>query len=272
MSDPAQAASGSADTYLLEALGLSKRFGHVTALRHVDFRVGHGEVVGLLGDNGAGKSTLIKILNGYLQPNTGRILWEGRPIRLRSSREAQELGVSVAYQDLAVVDLMNIHRNMFLGREDEVCTRIGPIHFFHPARARARAEAVLREIGIGVRDTGEPVMNLSGGERQSIAIARAVHFSAKLLILDEPTSQLSVKETSKVLHYTEQARSRGVSVVFITHNVRHVYSIADRFTILSHGESIGEFDKHQVSEEDIADLIVEGKKAALLRGDRDSSP
>jgi simple sugar transport system ATP-binding protein len=260
----------SADAYLLEALGLSKRFGHVTALRHVDFHVGHSEVVGLLGDNGAGKSTLIKILNGYLRPNTGRILWEGRPIRLRSPREAQELGISVAYQDLAVVDLMNIHRNMFLGREDEVCTRLGPIRFFHPGRARARAEAVLREIGIRVRDTREPVMNLSGGERQSIAIARAVHFSAKLLVLDEPTSQLSVKETSKVLGYTEEARSHGVSVIFITHNVRHVYSIADRFTILAHGESIGEFSKNQVSEEDIADLIVQGKKAALLGGDQDS--
>jgi simple sugar transport system ATP-binding protein len=272
MSHPTPTDARPADGHLLEALGLSKRFGRVTALRHVDFRVGHGEVVGLLGDNGAGKSTLIKILNGYLRPDGGRILWEGRPIRLRSPREAQELGVSVAYQDLAIVDLMNIHRNMFLGREDEVCTRIGPIRFFHPGRAKARTEAALREIGIRVRDTGEPVINLSGGERQSIAIARAVHFSAKLLVLDEPTSQLSVKETSKVLHYTEEARSHGVSVIFITHNVRHVYSVADRFTVLSHGESIGEFRKNQVSEEDIADLIVQGRKAAMLGRDLDAPP
>jgi simple sugar transport system ATP-binding protein len=253
--------------YLLEARGLSKRFGHVTALHHVDFRAGYREIVGLLGDNGAGKSTLIKLLSGYYQPDRGEIRWEGVPIRLRSPRQALELGVSVAYQDLAVVDLMNIHRNMFLGREDQVCTRFGPIRIFHPARARAHAEAVLREIGIRVRDTGEPVMNLSGGERQSIAIARAVHFSAKLLILDEPTSQLSVKETTKVLHYLEEARDRGVSVIFITHNVRHVYSVADRFTVLSHGESIGEFRRDEVSEDDIADLIVEGKRASLLRRD-----
>lgn len=253
--------------YLLEARGLSKRFGHVTALRHVDFRAGHREIVGLLGDNGAGKSTLIKILNGYYRPDAGEIHWEGRPVRLRSPRQAQELGISVAYQDLAVVDLMNIHRNMFLGREDQVCTRFGPIRIFHPAKARAHAETVLREIGIHVRDTREPVMNLSGGERQSIAIARAVHFSAKLLILDEPTSQLSVKETAKVLRYIEEARDRGVSVIFITHNVRHVYSVADRFTVLSHGESIGEFQSNEVSEEEIADLIVQGKRASLLDGD-----
>jgi simple sugar transport system ATP-binding protein len=249
--------------FLLEARGLAKRFGGVQALRHVDFRVDRGEVVGLLGDNGAGKSTLIKILNGLYEPDAGAILWEGRPIRLRSPREAQALGISVVYQDLAVVDLMNIHRNMFLGREDEVCTRVGPLRILRPARAKARAEQVLREIGIDVRDTDEPVMNLSGGERQSVAIARAVHFSAKLLIMDEPTSQLSLKETAKVLHDIEEARERGISVVFITHNVRHVYPIADRFTILSHGESIGEFTRGQVSEDEIADLIVRGRGAAV---------
>jgi len=270
MNDPAtdpEASQGQPDRYLLEARGLSKRFGHVTALRSVDFRAGHREIVGLLGDNGAGKSTLIKVLNGYYRPDGGEIRWEGERIRFRSPREALEVGVSVAYQDLAVVDLMNIHRNMFLGREEHVCARIGPLRIFRPAKARALAESVLREIGIHVRDTREPVLNLSGGERQSIAIARAVHFSAKLLILDEPTSQLSVKETAKVLHYIEEARDRGVSVIFITHNVRHVYSVADRFTVLSHGESIGEFRRDEVSEDEIADLIVQGKRASLLRRD-----
>ena len=257
--------TGIGEPFLLEAHGLAKRFGSVEALRRVDFRVGRGEVVGLLGDNGAGKSTLIKILNGLYQPDAGEILWEGRPIHLRSPREAQALGISVVYQDLAVVDLMNIHRNMFLGREEEVCVRFGPVRIFRPAVAKARAEDVLREIGISVRDTDEPVMNLSGGERQSVAIARAVHFSARLLIMDEPTSQLSLKETAKVLHDIEGARARGVSVVFITHNVRHVFPIADRFTVLSHGESIGEFLRGQVSEDDIADLIVQGRRAAVLR-------
>jgi simple sugar transport system ATP-binding protein len=255
--------------FLLEARRLAKRFGHVDALRRVDFRVGYGEVVGLLGDNGAGKSTLIKILNGLYEPDRGEILWEGAPIRLRSPREAQDLGVSVVYQDLAIVDLMNIHRNMFLGREEEVCVKVGPFRLFRPHLAKARAEQVLSEIGIRVRDTDEPVQNLSGGERQSIAIARAVHFSAKLLIMDEPTSQLSLKETAKVLHYIEEARTRGVSVVFITHNVRHVYPVADRFTVLSHGRSIGEFAKGEVTEEEISELIVRGSDASRALREED---
>lgn len=254
---------------LIEAQGVAKRFGRVEALRHVDFWVGHGEVVGLLGDNGAGKSTLIKILNGLFPPDRGRILWEGKPIRLRSPREAQRLGIAVVYQDLAVVDLMNIHRNMFLGREDAVSTRIGPIRIFRPQIAKRQAERALSDIGIHVRDTDEPLMNLSGGERQSIAIAQAIHFSAKLLIMDEPTSQLSLKETNKVLHYIDQARARGVSVVFITHNMRHVYPIADQFCVLSHGESLGQFRRDEVTEDEISDLIVEGRKAHRASGSDD---
>jgi simple sugar transport system ATP-binding protein len=269
-SRPAAAAAGG-EGFLMEAHRLTKRFGSVQALRGVEFRVGFGEVVGLLGDNGAGKSTLIKVLNGLYRPDSGTILWQGQSVRLRSPRDAQDLGISVAYQDLAVIDLMNIHRNMFLGHEDEVSVRVGPFRLLRPHRAKERAERVLREIGIHVRDTDEPVMNLSGGERQSIAIARAVHFSAKLLVLDEPTSQLSLKETAKVLHYVEEARSRGVSVIFITHNVRHVFPVADRFTVLWHGESIGEHLKGDVTEEGISDLIVRGKEAALHRDGGGSS-
>jgi simple sugar transport system ATP-binding protein len=244
---------------LLEARGVTKRFGQVHALRGVDFAIHRGEVVGLLGDNGAGKSTLIKVFNGLYRPDRGQILWEGRPVAFRSPRQVQELGVAVVYQDLAVVDLMNIHRNIFLGREDAVSVRLGPFRLFRPRLAKKVAEDVLAEIGIHVRDTDEPVMDLSGGERQSIAIAQAVHFSAKLLIMDEPTSQLSVRETSMVLHYIDEARNRGVSVIFITHNVRHVYPVADRFCVLSHGESIGQFKRDEISEEEVTDLIVRGR-------------
>lgn len=250
-----------ADGFLIEARGIAKRFGRVQALRHVDFRVGWGEVVALLGDNGAGKSTVIKILNGLYAPDRGEILWEGRRIRFRSPRDARAFGVSVVYQDLAVVDLMNIHRNIFLGREEEVSAKIGPLRVFHPERAKSRAQEALAGVGIRIRDTDEPLLSLSGGERQSIAIARAVHFSGKLLILDEPTSHLSIKEADKVLHYIKEARGRGLSVVFITHNVHHVYPVADRFTILSHGESIGEFMRGKISKEEITDLIVRGREA-----------
>jgi simple sugar transport system ATP-binding protein len=246
---------------LLEARGVAKRFGHVEALRHVDFEIRPGEVVGLLGDNGAGKSTLIKVFNGLYQPEKGQLLWEGKPVVFRSPRQVQELGVAVVYQELAVVDLMNIHRNMFLGREGAVSIKLGPFRIFRPGRAKRLAEQVLAEIGIRVRDTDEAVMNLSGGERQSIAIAQAVHFSARLLILDEPTSQLSVRETNKVLSYIEEARSKGVSVIFITHNVRHVYPVADRFSVLSHGESIGQFRHDELNEEQVSDIIVRGRAA-----------
>lgn len=252
--------SGAAD-FLMEARGIAKRFGRVQALRHVNFRVGRGEVVALLGDNGAGKSTLIKILNGLYAPDRGEMLWEGDQVRFRSPREAQAFGVSVVYQDLAVVDLMNIHRNIFLGREEEVSVRIGPFRFFRPQEAKSKALEALEGVGIRIRDTDEPLLSLSGGERQSIAIARAVHFSAKLLILDEPTSHLSIKEADKVLHYINEARSRGLSVVFISHNVHHVYPVADRFTVLSHGESIGEYMRGKVSKEEITDLIVRGRAA-----------
>jgi simple sugar transport system ATP-binding protein len=250
------------DAPLLEARDVSKRFGHVQALRRVNFEIRDGEVVGLLGDNGAGKSTLIKIFNGLYRPDRGHVLWEGKPVMFRSPRQVQELGVAVVYQDLAVVDLMNIHRNMFLGREDAVCIRLGPFRLFRPGLAKRLATDVLAEIGIRVRDTDEPVLDLSGGERQSIAIAQAIHFSAKLLIMDEPTSQLSVRETNKVLHYIDEARNRGVSVIFITHNVRHVYPVADRFCVLSLGESIGQFDRDEITEEEVTDLIVRGRESS----------
>jgi len=246
---------------LLEARGISKRFGSVQALRRVNFKIRAAEVVGLLGDNGAGKSTFIKVLNGVHRPDAGELFWEGRQVALGSPRKAQELGVAVVYQDLAVVDLMNIHRNMFLGREDAVSTQLGPFRVFRPRRAKQVAEEVLSEIGIRVRDTDEPVLNLSGGERQSIAIAQAVHFSAKLLIMDEPTSQLSVKETNKVLRYIDEAKDQGVAVIFITHNVRHVFPIADRFSVLSHGETIGHFARNTITEEEITDLIVRGRES-----------
>lgn len=244
--------------FLLEVRGVGKRFGRVEALVHVDLRVRHREVVGLLGDNGAGKSTLIKIITGVYPPDRGELLWEGRPIRLSSPRDAYALGISTVYQDLAVVDLMSIHRNIFLGREHLVCRRVGPLSFYDARTARSEAERALRDLGITIRSPDEPVLMMSGGERQSIAIARGMLFSAKLLILDEPTSALSVKEAAKVLRYIESARDRGISVIFITHNVHQVYPVADRLTILSHGESIGEFKKDEVTPQDVADLIVRG--------------
>jgi simple sugar transport system ATP-binding protein len=249
---------------LLEARGISKRFGGIRALENVDLRVGRGEVLGLLGDNGAGKSTLIKVLNGLYPPDHGRVLWEGQPVHFRSPRDAYEVGIATVYQDLAVVDLMSIYRNMFLGREDMVSKGVGPLRWLDRKRARREAREALAEIGIRIRSADEPVERLSGGERQSIAIARGVHFSAKLLILDEPTSALSLKQSARVLESIEKARDKGVSTIVISHNVHHVYPVADRFTILSRGESIADFARGERTKQQVAELIVRGRMESML--------
>ena len=245
---------------LLETQGLTKRFGRVAALGGVDLRVEPGEVVGLLGDNGAGKSTLIKILAGVHRPTAGTMAWEGRSISLSSPAEAIRLGISVVYQDLAVVNSMTIYRNLFLGREDAVSRRLGPVRLLDVGRARAESRRLLAELGVHVKSIDVPVGSLSGGERQSIAIARAIHFESKLLIMDEPTSALSVKESAKVLGYIEAARRKGVAVIVITHNISSIYPIVDRVVVLALGRTIAHASRRDgagfPSATDLADLIV----------------
>jgi simple sugar transport system ATP-binding protein len=253
-------------TPLVEANGVAKSFGRVVALSNVSFSLGHAEVLGLLGDNGAGKSTLIKILTGLFPPDKGEIRWEGEPVKFSSPRDAYDIGVATVYQDLAIVDLMAIYRNVFLGREAEVTKGMGPFRWIDRKRAHAEARRAISDIGINIRDAEEPIARLSGGERQSVAIARAAYFNPKLLILDEPTSALSLRQTDRVLKSVEEARSKGISIIFITHNVYHVYPIADRFVILSHGESIAEFPKGKHSRDEVAELIVTGKEHARKLG------
>jgi simple sugar transport system ATP-binding protein len=219
-----------------------------------------GEVVGLLGDNGAGKSTLIKVLAGVHQPSTGSLLWEGEPVTLSSPADAIERGISVVYQDLAVVNSMTIFRNLFLGREDAVSRRFGPLRVFDVRRARTEATRLLADVGVRVKSIDATVGMLSGGERQSIAIARAIHFESKLLILDEPTSALSVKESAKVLSYIESARRNGVAVIVITHNISSIYPIVDRVVVLERGRTIADASRADPSAfptaAELADLIV----------------
>ena len=242
------------DTPVVRMEKIVKRFGTITALDGVDFTVNQREVVGLLGDNGAGKSTLIKVLTGVYTPTSGQILFEGEEVEIPSPREARALGIETCYQDLALVNQMSITRNFFLGRE--MARRFGPIKLLDMAGMNGHARDALEHIGINIRSPQEKVGKLSGGERQSIAIGRARHFGAKLLILDEPTSALSVGETHKVLTYTQNARERGLSVIFITHNVGHVYQVADRFTIIRRGHLVGTYTRDEVDEDDIADLIT----------------
>jgi simple sugar transport system ATP-binding protein len=232
----------------------------------VSFTLPRAEVLALLGDNGAGKSTMIKILTGLFPPDRGEILWEGEPVRFHSPRDAYDLGVATVYQDLAIVDLMSIYRNVFLGREKSIMSGIGPFRFLDRRKAHREARKAIADIGIDIRDADEPLARMSGGERQSIAIARAAYFNPKLLILDEPTSALSLRQTDRVLKSVEEARNKGISIIFITHNVHHVYPVADRFVILWHGESIAEFKRGEHTKEELSELIVEGKPMAERLG------
>ncbi len=242
---------------LLEVRGISKRFGGIQALRDVSLKIHRGEVLGLLGDNGAGKSTLIKIITGVYAPDSGEIYFEGRRVHFSSPHDARALGIETVYQDLALVEQMSIARNFFLGAEPTRRWLFWRVLDFREMNRIARQ--ALQEIGIQtLRSPEQEVARLSGGERQSIAIGRAIHFGAKLLILDEPTSALSIKETNKVLGYIEEARNRGLGVIFITHNLYHVYPIADRIVVLEHGTVVGNFRKGEVSLEEVSALIAHG--------------
>jgi simple sugar transport system ATP-binding protein len=235
---------------LVEMKNIKKNFGKVQALRGVDFNIGRREIVGLLGDNGAGKSTLIKILVGYEKADEGEIYFEGKKVFFNSPKEAREMGIETVYQDLALVNLLPIWRNFFLGRE------LVKGAFLSIEEMKKITYEYLKEIGIFIRSPEETVFFLSGGERQAIAIARAMYFGAKLLILDEPTAALSVGETKKVLEHVMRVKEKGVSVIFITHNIYHVYEVADRLVILEKGVKVGDFKKEDVTPQEIMGMIA----------------
>lgn len=243
---------------LIEMKNISKYFGQVIALQDISMNVGAGEVMCLLGDNGAGKSTLIKVLSGVHQHDEGQMLIEGEEVKFNSPRDALDRGMATVYQDLATIPLMSISRNFFLGREPT--KGFGPFKRYDVATADQVTREELHKIGIDVRDTTQPVGTLSGGERQSVAIARAVYFGAKVLILDEPTSALGVKEAGIVLRYIAQARERGLGVIFITHNVHHAYPVGDQFTILNRGQSYGTFGKSEVTREEVVTMMAGGEE------------
>jgi simple sugar transport system ATP-binding protein len=247
---------------IVELRGVSKHFGSVLALRDISIQVFPGEVCCLLGDNGAGKSTLIKILSGVYTPDEGEMLVEGQPVRFSSPRDALDRGIATVYQDLAMVPLMSISRNFFMGREP--VKRVGPLQLFDHLKADAVACEEMGKIGIAVRDPGQAVGTLSGGERQCVAIARAVYFGARVLILDEPTSALGVKQASMVLLYVEQARARGLGVIFITHNVNHAYPVGDKFLLLNRGRSMGYFRKDEISREQVTAMMAGGQELTEL--------
>ncbi|MEJ7793752.1 MAG: ATP-binding cassette domain-containing protein [Gaiellaceae bacterium] len=251
-----------AATHLLEADAISKYYGNIVALKDVSMHVDAGEVTCILGDNGAGKSSFIKILSGSHRRDAGRLLVEGEEVQFASPRDARAKGIATVYQDLAMVPLMSIWRNFFLGAEPR--KGIGPLQWFDAATAKRIVRRELSEMGIDVRDPDQPVGTLSGGERQSVAIARAVYFGARVLILDEPTSALGVKQAGTVLKYILQARDRGVAVIFITHNPHHAYPVGDRFVILNRGQSLGTYAKSEIDRQELVRLMAGGRELAEL--------
>ena len=250
---------------LMELRNVSKFFGSVIALNDVSFSVEAGAVHCLLGDNGAGKSTLIKILSGVHTPSRGELFLFGQPAILASPRDALDRGIATVYQDLATVPLMSVARNFFMGREPTkgggLARRLDWGIMNHVCRVE------MAEMGIDIRDPSQPVGTLSGGERQSLAIARAVHFGAKVLILDEPTSALGVHQASVVLRLIARARARGLGVIFITHNVHHAFPVADRMTILNRGRMIGSFAKGEIPRDQVLEMMAGGKELIDLEAE-----
>ncbi len=238
---------------LLEMTGIHKWFGRVHALQGVDFAIGRGEIVGLCGDNGAGKSTLIKVISGYHRADQGQICWEGSEVKLGSPHDARRLGIETVYQEQALAPHLSIARNIFMGREPT--TALGLLD--RKAMAEQSMQA-LANLGLKLRSPDLLVATLSGGQRQGVAIARVIHFKARLVILDEPTIALAVKEVREVLEFVRHLKSEGVAVIFITHTLHHVFDVADRIVIMAHGAKIADIPTSKTSVDDLSDIIVRG--------------
>ncbi|MEM8868976.1 MAG: ATP-binding cassette domain-containing protein [Pseudomonadota bacterium] len=249
---------------LIEMRNIEKHFGSVIALAGVSVDVVPGECHCLLGDNGAGKSTFIKTMSGVHKPTKGEILFEGKPLSFDRPREAIAAGIATVYQDLAMIPLMSVSRNFFMGNEPQ--RRIAGFNVFDHEYANRVTMEEMSKMGINLRGPDQAVGTLSGGERQTVAIARAVHFGAKVLILDEPTSALGVRQTSNVLATVDKVRKKGIAVVFITHNVRHALAVGDRFTVLNRGKTLGTALRGEITPEELQDMMAGGQELATLEG------
>ncbi len=249
---------------LVKMENVSKSFGHVNVLRNVNFEIGHNEVVGLLGDNGAGKSTLIKILTGVHTPDKGSIYWKGKKIVHYNVARARDLGIETVFQERALSEQHSLWRNVFMGRE--ATDRWG---FINVSKEKKETQRIMRDyMGFtsSALTTDATVGTMSGGEKQGVAIARALHFQADLIILDEPTTGLSLSETRKVLGFVEDIKKRGKACIFITHNIYHVYPVAERIVVLDRGTMVGQFAKSDVTLEELVDRLYLVAKTGSLSG------
>jgi simple sugar transport system ATP-binding protein len=256
---------------LVQARGITKRFGRVVALQDASLTARAGQVTCLLGDNGAGKTTLIKVLAGVYAPTAGTYLLAGAEVRFGSPREALAQGIATVYQDLAMVPLMSVWRNFFLG--SELTLGRGPLRRLDVARCRRVALEELAAMGVELRDPEQPVESLSGGERQAVAIARAVHFGARVLILDEPTAALGVRQSEHVLDLVRRSAARGVAVVLVTHNPHHAHPVGDRFAVLRRGQIVADRPQAEITQDELTRLMGgESSTSSRREGTVSASP
>ncbi len=251
---------------LVKMVNIKKRFGSVKALKGVDFEVYDNEIVALVGDNGAGKSTLVKILCGVYPTTSGEVYFNGKKVRWNSPHESREAGIEMVYQDLGLVNLMSIARNFFLAKEPikDPLFKLLDMETMNAESLKGIEELV----GISLENPGSMVGNLSGGQQKALVIARSVYFKAKLLILDEPTAALSIKEAQKVLDIIKGVREKGIAAVVISHNIYHVYSVADRFIVLSAGNKLWDVEKKYITTNDLTEAIVTDKVPERSRKNR----
>ncbi|MCX5329842.1 ATP-binding cassette domain-containing protein [Streptomyces sp. NBC_00140] len=259
LADDAPATDGA----IVELRNAGKSYGNIRALHGVDLKVFPSQVTCVLGDNGAGKSTLIKIISGLHQHTEGEFLVDGSPVRFSTPREALDKGIATVYQDLAVVPLMPVWRNFFLG--SEITKGPWPVRRLDIEKMKKTADEELRNMGIVLDDMEQPIGTLSGGQRQCVAIARAVYFGARVLILDEPTAALGVKQSGVVLKYIAAARDRGLGVIFITHNPHHAYMVGDHFSVLRLGTMELNASRDEVSLEELTNHMAGGSELAALK-------
>jgi len=244
------------ETPLLEARRIEKRFGHVVALRDGNFSLAPNEVHAIVGDNGAGKSTLIKVISGVLHADAGELLLEGEPVQIANPREARALGIETVYQDLALAEHLDAAANLFLGRELYLPPPLSWFGFLDRKTMRERAREEMRRLKIGIQSVEQPVVELSGGQRQAVAVARAIAWGRRIVIMDEPTAALGVRESSMVLELIKEVKSHGLAVLMISHNLPEVFAVADRITVMRLGRTITTLTTKETSLEAVVAMMT----------------
>jgi len=247
---------------VLETRGIQKHFGRVVALREANFQLEPNEVHAIVGDNGAGKTTLIKIISGVYRPDGGELLLDGEPVTIANPRVARELGIETTYQDLALADHLDAAANLYLGREEYLAPPLGWFGFLDTKAMRKGAEDAMKRLKIGIQSVDQPVLSLSGGQRQAVAVARAIAWGTRIVIMDEPTAALGVRESSMVLELIREVRNQGLAVIMISHNLPEVFAVADRITVLRLGRTITTLVRNETTLESVVGMMTGAVSAA----------